>query len=145
MLASEQKRRIQQSFKALAEAHAVVAAQAEAAMADLERMLELDNVMPIVGNDRPIVDREMFSVLWEGKSCFLDNRLMFALFERLLRSVNRYVSYADLIDDVWEGQRSDSTIRGMAKRLRDQLASSGMEDLARAINSRPRHYGLMLV
>lgn len=97
-------------------------------------------------DERPKADVATFSVEWHGRSCFLGNTLLFWLFDRLAQSPNCYVSNVDLLDDVWRGEREDSTIRGVAKRLRDRLCAAGMTDLAAAIDgSVPGYYGLMLV
>ena len=94
---------------------------------------------------RPIADRPILSVRWRGKSCFLGNTLPFWFFERLARRPNQYYSYEQLIEDVWEGQRTFSAIRSVVRVLRRKLVAAGMDDLANAIDgSVSHHYGLML-
>ncbi len=99
-----------------------------------------------VKQGRPTVDRETLSVSWKNHTCFLGNTLLLLFFERLARSPNRYVSHLDLLDEVWGGERKASTIRGVAKRLRDRFQEAGMGKLAKAIDgSVTGYYGLKLV
>lgn len=139
---------IQESLRSLAASHAAAVAQIEETMSVLLRALELDD--DAVGRDaaehRPTANTTTFTVEWHGRSCFLGNTLLFWMFERLVQSTNRYVAHVDLLDDVWKGNREDSTIRGVAKRLRDRLVAADMADLATAIDgSVPGYYGLILV
>lgn len=160
MITPEKKRLIQETLRCLATSNSAAVARIEETIAVLTNALELDGLdvdrtvrstanqqstgMP--KSDLPAADQTTFTVIWRGRSCFLGNTLLFRLVERLVRSPNRYVSHVDLLDDVWDGQREGSTIRGVAKRLRDQLAKDGMEDLAQSIDgSITGHYGLMLV
>ena len=160
MLTVEKKRLIQESLRCLAASHSVAVTQIEQTIAVLTNALELGGIdvdhavqstseqdfLPSPDHDLPIADQTTFTVVWRGRSCFLGNTLLFRLFTRLLRSRNRYVSHVDLLDEVWDGQREASVVRGVAKRLRDQLTKAGMEDLAQAIDgTTSRHYGLMLV
>lgn len=139
---------IQESLRSLAETHAAAVAQIEETMADLLRALELDDVTEDRdrSDQRPKANVTTFSIEWRGKSCFLGNTLLFWMFERLVRSPNRYIAHIDLLDDVWRGDRQSSTIRGVAKRLRDRLVAAGMDELASAIDgSVAGYYGLILV
>jgi len=52
--------------------------------------------------NRPFVDRALLSVIHRGKSCFLGNTLLLRLIERLLRSLNQYVSHQQLQEEVWD-------------------------------------------
>jgi hypothetical protein len=151
MLATEKKRLIRESLRALAASHAAAVAQIEETMAVLSSALELDDP----GNDdmpgsetsrRPVADATTFCAVWRGKTCFLGNTLLFWLFDRLARTPGRYVSHVDLLEEVWRSKRESSTIRGVAKRLRDRLVDAGMADLASAIDgSVTGYYGLKLV
>jgi len=50
-----------------------------------------------------------------------------------------------LLDDVWEGPRTDSAIHSAVKVLRKKLREADMEDLTHAIDgSVYGHYGLRL-
>jgi DNA-binding response OmpR family regulator len=148
MLTNEKKQLIQESLRSLAATHAAAVAQIEETMRVLVLALDLDasdDGGPGTAN-RPIVDEATFSVTWRGRTCFLGNTLLYWLFARLARSTNRYVAQLDLLDDVWRGERHASTIRGVAKRLRDRLRAAGMADLAKAIDgSVSGYYGLILV
>ena len=158
MITPEKKQLIRETLKTLAASHATAVIQIEEAISTLSRTLELDDRFSVPtadqqhrpadssGPDAPAVDRATLSVIWQGRTCFLGNTLLFWLFNRLAQSRNRYVSHVDLLDDVWGGQRQSATIRGVAKRLRDRLVESGMDDLADSINGTVSgYYGLMLV
>lgn len=89
----------------------------------------------------PIVEREKLSVMYRGKRCFLGNTLLFRLLEFFVNRPNSYLTYQDLLNNVWEGPRSDSCVRSLVKRLRMQLRQHGMSELADAIDgSTPRRY-----
>jgi len=150
----DRKRQIREALTSLGAAHAHAVTEIERAISGLTYALELqeqseDGVsqrMTAKDRLRPKVDRETMSVVWENRTCFLGNTLLFLFFERLARSPNRYVSHLDLLEDVWEGEREASTIRGVVKRLRDRLQESGMSQLAEAIDgSVTGYYGLKLV
>jgi len=94
---------------------------------------------------RPVADRTTLSIVYDGKSCFLGNTLLFRFFEAIARRPNKYFSHAELLDDVWGGPRSGATIRNVAKRLRDKLKAAGLAELARFIDGRtPGYYVLSL-
>ncbi len=158
MITTEKKQLIRETLKTLAASHAAAVIQIEEAISILSSTLELDDRLPVPaedqahrptdssGSDAPAVDRAILSVTWQGRTCFLGNTLLFWFFNRLAQSQNRYVSHVDLLDDVWGGQRQSATIRGVAKRLRDRLVESGMDDLANSIDGTVSgYYGLMLV
>lgn len=148
MLTTEKKQLIQESLRRLAASHAAAVAQIEEAMTVLAGALELEQPRGEEerGTNRPVADATTFSVIWQGRTCFLGNTLLFWMFERLARSPNRYVAHIDLLDEVWRRERQSSTIRGVAKRLRDRLIAADMRDLAAAIDgSVSGHYGLKIV
>ena len=150
MLTTEKKQLIQESLRSLARLHAAAVTQIEQTISFLSTTLELEAADLDTGEGnlitRPVVHLSTFCVSWAGHECFLGNTLMFWMFERLARSLNQYVPHVDLLDDVWHGERENSTIRGIAKRLRDELISANMADLAAAIKGDvPGHYGLILV
>lgn len=65
--------------------------------------------------------------------------------ERLARRPNVYVTYEQLLDDVWDGQlRSETAIRSVVRELRRSLREAGMHAVADAIHGQGRCYGLML-
>ena len=96
-------------------------------------------------NHHPVADHATFSVIWIGRRCFLGRTLAFKLFERLARRPNQYVTYDRLLQDVWNGLRSNEAIRSVVKELRRKLIDAGMSDLADAIDGSNREcYGLIL-
>jgi hypothetical protein len=158
MITTEKKQLIRETLKTLAESHAATETLIEETISILSRILELGDNFPIPAadqahrptgssdSDAPAVDRATLSVIWQGRTCFLGNTLLFWFLNRLIQSRNRYVSHVDLLDDVWGGQRQSATIRGVAKRLRDRLVESGMDDLAHSIDGTVSgYYGLMFV
>ena len=146
MLSKQDKKRIQESLQTLAANHAAAVTQIEETIGILQQALELDESSQPKWNQLPVADTATFCVIWHNRSCFLGNTLLFWLFHRLVRSANRYVSHVDLMDEVWKGDREISTIRGVAKRLRDRLTEAEMADLARAIDGTVAgYYGLILV
>lgn len=91
----------------------------------------------------PIADRPTLSVLFRGESCFLGNTLMFRFFETIARRPNRYFTHGELLSEVWGGTRSESTIRNVARRLRNRLVEGGLKDVATLIDgSTAGHYVL---
>lgn len=91
------------------------------------------------------LDRTTFSVRWEGRSCSLGHSTAFRLLERLARRPNEYVSVDRLLDELWSGPRSYSTLRSTVCRLKLRLRLAGMGDLAQMIDGRVYgHYALLL-
>lgn len=89
------------------------------------------------------IDEGTLSVVYRKKSCFLGNTVQLRLFRRLLRSRNQFLDYAELLEQVWEGIRSPSTVRSAIKILRRQLNEAGMSEVAQVIvGSVPGHYCL---
>lgn len=148
MLPKEKRSLIQEFLRSLAATQAAAVAEIQEKIAGLLRDLGLDaddDQAPNMEN-WPKCDATRFCVEWRGQVCFLGNTLLFWMFVRLAQSPNRYVSYVDLLDDVWRGQREESTIRGVAKRLRDRLVAAEMAELATAIDGQVSgYYGLILV
>ena len=144
---------IREALANLITVHQCAVAEIERAMRGLNQVLEVEEVRGITASlrmsekrGRPSVDRETLSVSWKNHTCFLGSTLLFLFIERLARSPNCYVSHLDLLEEVWGGERKSSTIRGIAKRLRDRLKEAGMGNLAKAIDgSEAGYYGLKLV
>lgn len=149
---ADQKQTLRETLAMLATTHAAVAEQIERTIFLLTVAIESEDsnmgMKPTTVSNviqSPFVDRQTLSIHWRGASCHLGNTLLFRFFERIARSPNCYVTYRDLLNDVWRGPRDHSTIRGVVKRLRDRLADSGMTELAAAIDgSASGNYGLML-
>jgi DNA-binding response OmpR family regulator len=91
------------------------------------------------------VDPATLTVSFRGKSCFLGNSLPFRLLRRLARRPDTYVTYEELLSDVWEGSRSEDAVRSVVKTLRKRLRVAGMAELADAVDgSVPGHYAVKL-
>lgn len=158
MNGERRKEEIAAALKLLAATYAETARQFEATLATLKRVLELEDpcstdllpatvarVSPAPSVHRPMVDRSTFSVVFRDKTCFLGNTLLFRFFEVLARRPNRYFAHSELLNEVWGGQRADSSIRNVAKRVRDRLIQTGMEEVAQAVDgSTPGHFVLRL-
>ncbi|HWL09931.1 MAG TPA: helix-turn-helix domain-containing protein [Planctomicrobium sp.] len=155
-----QKQRVAEFLRSLAANYAEQIRHFENGLVELCRELEIQE---IVWSDlslhnrppasrfgephRPLADRTTFSIVWQGKSCFLGNGLPFRFFEKIARRPGRYCSHKDLLDDIWgQGQiRAKASIRNVVKRLRDKLTTDGMQELAEAIDGRVvGHYVLRL-
>ncbi len=106
---------------------------------------ESDLNRPKVDSTYPLVLHETFSVHWRDTICQLGPTTPFRLLVRLARCTNQYVTYDQLIEDVWDGQtRSHTAIRSAARDLRRSLGCSGLHALADAIHGQGCCYGLML-
>lgn len=145
---------IREALTNLATAHKCAVAEIEQAMVGLNQVLEVNEIhakrissLSSIDNRSLEVDPKTFNVFWKNSPCSLGNTLLFLFFKRLAESPNRYVSDSELLEEVWGGEeRKPSTIRGIAKRLRDKFKESGLEQLAKAIDgSTPGHYCLKLV
>lgn len=146
MLSSEKRQQLRESIRTLVASQVAMVTEIEEMISCLLQASEIDETPPKVSEHWPVADISTFCVVWEGRTCFLGNTLLFWLFHRLAQSPNGYVAHVDLLDDVWKGNREASSIRGVAKRLRDRLVAAGMQDLARAIDGTVSgYYGLMLV
>lgn len=149
---SKELERIQETLSALLATNARLAIDLENAILNLSRVLESSASLQKIGLSRssasrcPKVDHRTKELIWKGRSCFLSNSVLLRLAERLVQTPNILISHTVLLEDVWGSVRSESTIRGAAKRLRDQLAEAGMKDLAEAIDGSVHgHYRLNLV
>src|SRR5687767_12591405 len=111
MITTERNILIQESLRSLAATHAAAVRQIEATMAILVQSLELDltDVTKLKAN-RPFIDTATFTVVWKGQTCCLGNSLLFALFERLAQTPNRYISHTELLEFVWSEERQTSTV-----------------------------------
>lgn len=151
----EKQERIRQTLKSLAEAQAATITLMEEALAMMTEELSLDPITFWKSRGSPtliapptkttLFDIEMLTITFQGKACFLGNTLPFRFFVRLARRPNTYVTYEDLLSDVWDGVRTDEAIRSVVKTLRSKLREAHMGTLAAAIDgSVPGHYGLKL-
>jgi DNA-binding response OmpR family regulator len=150
---TDRRERIQRSLRNLAESHVATIELLEEAMALLSDEFSLDPLTffhrsSTADKKTPqfAIDRSMLSVRFGDRTCFLGDSYPFKFICRLARSANTYVSYQDLIAEVWQGdRREDCTVRSTVKMLRKRLRAAGMKELADAIDgSVRRHYGLKL-
>jgi DNA-binding response OmpR family regulator len=155
----EKREQIRRTLKNMAQANATIIELAEHALSLFDEELAID---PITfwrshrpaqerHQDRQVVsnllavDQETLSINFKGRSCFVGNGLPFRLLSRLVRRPNAYLTYEDLLSNVWESTVSDSAVRSVVKRLRSMLRHAGMGELADAIDgSVPGHYALKL-
>lgn len=90
-------------------------------------------------------DRRSYVVRWGDRQCVLGHTLAFEVLERLARRPNEYISTESLLDELWIGHRTPSTVRSTVSRLRSRLRSSGLGPVGSRIDGSVRgHYGLML-
>lgn len=91
------------------------------------------------------IERGTYSVIWGNARCVLGHTMAFSIIERLAMRPNEYLSTDRLLEDLWMGHRTYSTIRSTISRLKAKLRASDMADLAEVIDGRVRgHYALML-
>jgi DNA-binding response OmpR family regulator len=89
------------------------------------------------------VERAMLAVIWRGRTCHLGNTLPFRFIERIARRPGHYVRVSQLVEELWGGSRSPSSVRSVVSDLRFKLRAAGLGDLADLIDgSNPGHYGL---
>jgi len=144
------------ALRGLAESHAATMTFLEQAMNLLSEEFNIDPLTYLQSRPLPpvtaastrhlVIDRSMLSVTFRGKSCFLGGSLPFKLLCRLAQKPNAYVTYEELLDDVWTYRVSDGAVRTVVKNLRSMLRKAGMDELANAIDgSVYGHYALRLV
>ncbi len=155
------KAEIAMSLRELTASYVANLNQCERVLRKLSQQLELEETVslraairaadrpsPQLGkpDDHPYVDVSTFCVVYRGRRCFLGNTLPFWLLGVLAQQTNRYVSYEQLLVDVWHAQkRSNEAIRNVAQILKQKLRSAGLRDLAASIDGHNRgHYGLIL-
>lgn len=154
-MSSTRRERIARVLRDLAEAHAASTKVLEQAMSLLCVEFNFDPLtylqtrsLPPAANgvtQRLVIDKAMLSVSFAGKSCFLGNTLPFKFLSTLARRPNSYISYEQLLEDVWGCQVSDGAIRTVAKNLRNLLRKAGLAEVADAIDgSVYGHYVLKL-
>jgi hypothetical protein len=146
---------IQRSLRGLADSYAATMHLMEETLTLLCEELALDP-LTYFRSRRPPADTDpdsehsvtnvsLFTANFKGKACFLGNTLPFRFLALLAERPNAYVTYEDLLFEVWQSRRSDSAVRSVAKTLRNKLREAGMPDLADAIDGTvPGHYALKL-
>ncbi len=150
-----QREQIHTSLQNLANSHAETMANLEHTTALISEALALGPIPQFSagandaggrqGNELPVIDPAFFKVRYRAKSCFLGNTLPFRLFARLARRPNTYLTYNELLADVWNGVRSDDAIRSVVKDLRTKFRKADLSVLADAIDgSVKRHYAFRL-
>lgn len=151
---SDKREQIRRTLKSLAEAQASTIQLMEQAVTLFSDELALDPLsfwksrqpaLPTSSSSSPVADEELLEIRYRDRTCFLGNTLPFRFFARLTRRPNSYLTYEELLEDVWQGVRSDAAIRTVVKRLRSLLRRAGMAELAEAIDgSVPGRYALRL-
>ena len=141
---ANKRTQIRRTLRSLAEAHAATIDLMEQTLTLLSDELAMDAIVfwksrgsavHVSSAQRlPNVDYDHLQVMYQGKTCFLGNTLPFRFLARLVRRPNRFFTYEELQQDVWEGPRSDAAIRSVVKRLRQSLRRQGMPELAEAID-----------
>jgi DNA-binding response OmpR family regulator len=97
------------------------------------------------GTPRLRLERATYTLYWEDRTCVLGHTKAFEVMERLCRRPNEYIQMDRLIDDLWSGRRTYSTVRSTVCRLKGKLRAGGMTDLAVLIDGNTRgHYRLRL-
>lgn len=135
---------LRRTLRNLAESHAATMNLMEQTLVLLGEELAVDAVSfwkarTTIGSNQAFgrelcVDRDRLQVVFHGKTCVLGNTLPFKLLERLARRPDTYVTHDELLQDVWDGTRSQAAIRSVVKRLRQALRRDGMSDLAASID-----------
>lgn len=153
---AQKKRQIQVTLRQLAEAHARTVASflADAlqaiellpALLDRQPNLKTRPVSQASESQSPgIIDLQMLSVVYRGKRCFLGNTLPFRLMRSLANQANRYVSYEQLSEEVWDDVPTREAVRSVVKVLRSKLKKAGLDAIAGIIDGHVKgHYALML-
>lgn len=107
----------------------------------------LQNLLGTAAPDppRPLVDATAMTVAWQGAHCLLGPSIQLGLMDRLARHPGRWVTYDRLKTEVWrQSVLSDGAIKVAVLRLRRQLRTGGMADLADCIQIRGRRCALVL-
>lgn len=147
---------IQQTLRSLADTYKVMMELMEHMLSLLSQESALDPLAyfqahpPQPGaptrDTRFVIDPTLLTVTFRGQACFLGNTHCFRFISHLAHRLNAYVTYEDLLAEVWHGAvRSDDAVRSVVKTLRNKLRQAGLNDLASAIDGTvPKHYALKL-
>lgn len=153
---TQRRSQIQRSLRSLADSYKLTMELMEQTLALLCEELALDpltyfRTRPVppdaLARDREfVIDPNVLTVTFRGQACFLGNTLCFRFISRLAQRPNAYVTYEDLLAEVWQGAvRSDEAVRSVVKTLRNKLRHAGLADLASAIDGTVSgHYALKL-
>jgi DNA-binding response OmpR family regulator len=152
---SDRRAKIQTSLRDLAETYKAMMELMERTLALLYEDMAVDPHTYFFAHRSPrariaqpgfTIDPGLFSVNFRGKACFLGDTYPFKFLYRLAQRPNIYVPYEDLLSEVWQGIRTESTVRSTAKVLRSKLRNANLNELAEAIDGTvPSHYSLKLV
>lgn len=97
---------------------------------------EATNGQPILGI---VLDKDLFELRWNLKSCPLSNGQEFRLMRALIDTRGRYVETEILADRL--GASALRSIKHIVSRLKKDLRKAGMDQLADAILAETGHYG----
>lgn len=135
------------SLRSLAADVRQIAARVERLVESLEAAELIDREHRRDRSNRPgrLLDRTTFSVHWKNRCCSLGYGLPYRILEHLAQHANHYVTHQDLLDEVWGGPRSPSSVRSAINLLRSRLTEAGLEELAGAIDgTNSGHYALLI-
>jgi hypothetical protein len=139
----------QQALKAASSLRATLAVL----ISQLDDLCDILEAEPAIARGIPAIDgsagldlnRASYTLKWGVRTCVLGHTMAFRLMARLARRPNEYVHVEDLLDELWQGTRSYSTVRSTVCRLKVKLCAAAMADLAAMIDGSMRnHYGLVL-
>ncbi|NUQ51381.1 MAG: winged helix-turn-helix domain-containing protein [Phycisphaerales bacterium] len=141
--------RLLQAARSLRASLVVVITQVDSLCELVEKSVPRTHVPPAIVAGPPgrqlRIERTTYTVRWGDRRCRLGNTTAFALIEQLARRPNEYISVDRLLDDLWTGARTYSTVRSTVYRLKRKLHESAMQDLADLIDGRTYgHYALLL-
>lgn len=141
--------RLLKAAKSLRASLLVVVTEVDELCELIERVPDVERERLVVAVDSAVgvlkVERRTYTVHWKAGCCTLGCTMAFRLMERLAQRPNQYLTTDDLLEALWQGSRSYSTIRSTVCRLRARLRRDGLADLASMIQgASPGHYGLML-
>lgn len=148
------KEQIVQSLRHLTEIYRSNLREYDQTIVSLAALLDLEAPAAIGLSSQPeslrpslLADTSTFCAIYQDRHCYLGNTLVFELFRLLISRLNRYVSYSELLAEVWkQEERSPEAVRTVVQLLRKKLRAAKMSDLAEAIDgSNHGHYGLILI
>ena len=153
MVSLQRKEQITRSLRQLTEIYRSNLTEYEQTIATLSALLDLE-APPIFSRivsfeqagSNLLADPTTFCAIYRTRRCYLGNTLVFGLFRLLVSRLNRYVSYSELLTEVWkQEEKSPEAIRTVVQLLRKKLRAAEMSEVANAIDGRNHgHYGLML-
>jgi hypothetical protein len=97
---------------------------------------------PRLATDRPLIDRQAFTMAWNGKTYTFKNTKEFSILAYLARNFDRWVPYRHLLSEIWQDTQVEAnTVHKTISNLRTRLRGLGNTDLE-IDGSNPNHYRL---